>query len=51
MLKRFTNLERNMPLKLEPKLQDRLSLSPEEIAQLCQQWGITDPQPYPSKLS
>lgn len=51
MLKRFTNLKRNMPLKLEPKLQDRLSLSPEEIAQLCQQWGITELALFGSVLS
>jgi predicted nucleotidyltransferase len=40
-----------MPLKLEPKLQDRLSLSLEEIAQLCQQWGITELALFGSVLS
>jgi predicted nucleotidyltransferase len=40
-----------MPLKLEPKLQDRLSLSPEEIAQLCQRWGITELALFGSVLS
>jgi predicted nucleotidyltransferase len=40
-----------MPLKLEPKLQDRFSLSPEEIAQLCQQWSITELALFGSVLS
>jgi predicted nucleotidyltransferase len=40
-----------MPLKLEPKLQDRLSLSAEEITQLCQQWHITELALFGSVLS
>ena len=40
-----------MLLKLEPKLKERLNIAPEEIAQLCQQWSITELTLFGSVLS
>ena len=40
-----------MLLKLEPQLQERLGIPPEEIAQLCQQWSITELALFGSVLS
>lgn len=40
-----------MLLKLDPQLKERLSIAPEEIAQLCQQWNITELALFGSVLS
>lgn len=40
-----------MLLKLEPQLQERLTIAPEEIAQLCQRWSITEMALFGSVLS
>ncbi len=48
---RLLNLKHNMLLKLEPQLQERLSITPEEIAQLCQRCNITELALFGSVLS
>ena len=40
-----------MLLKLDPQLQERLGISTEQIAQLCQQWNITELALFGSVLS
>ena len=45
------NFEIYMLLKLDPQLQERLGISTEEIAQLCQQWNITELALFGSVLS
>ena len=40
-----------MLLKFNPKLQERLGISTEEIAQFCQRWNITEMALFGSVLS